>query len=483
MPARNLFYFYAVSFATLLTAMAAGQETLKLRPPEAAPPAASPEPAQEKTMALTVPKGAPLEIALDKDIRVRKAGQEIHGRVVQPVYAFDELVVPAGTDVGGHIAKIERISGKNRVFGILNGDLTPARKVDVEFTDLLFPDGKRVPFQAVITPGTGRPIQLVTAKDDGKKKGIQDAAAKKIDEAKQQARETWNQAMKQVKAPGKMRRLEQYAIAQLPARHQYLHPGTVYFAELEQPLDFGSEVVTASRIASLGTPPPTGSLVHALLITPLDSATTQKGAEVEAVLSQPLLDGDRLILCEGSRLKGTVVQAKPARRWHHNGQLRIIFRELVPPDGVQQKVVASLESVQAGRDEHVKLDSEGGAEATSPKTRYVSTALTLALTTAAFRQHNDADDAAEGQSNNGVAGGIAGFKLVGLVLGVAVKSQPVGMAMGAYGSARSVYSHFIAKGRDVTFAKNTPMEISLGAPRKPPLTTTQPDGSAADQKQ
>jgi hypothetical protein len=271
-----------------------------------------------------------------------------------------------------------------------------------------------------------------------------------------------------------MRRLEQYAVSQLPARPQYLRAGTVYFAELDQPLDFGSEVITAGRIASLGTPPPAGSLVHALLVTPLSSATTQKGAEVEAVLSQPLFDGDRLILCEGSRLKGAVVQAKPARRWHHNGQLRIIFRELVPPDGVQQKVVASLESVQAGRDDHVKLDSEGGAEATSPRTRYVSTALTLALTTAAFRQHEDADDAANGQANNGAAGGIAGFKLVGLALAATVKSQPFGMAMGAYGSARSVYSHFIAKGRDVVFAKNTPMEISLGAPRKPPLPAAQP---------
>jgi hypothetical protein len=145
-------------------------------------------------------------------------------------------------------------------------------------------------------------------------------------------------------------------------------------------------------------------------------------------------------------------------------------------------VVAGLENVQAGRNEHVKLDSEGGAEATSPRTRYASTALTLALTTAAFRQHTDADDPTSGEANDGVAGGTAGFKLVGLALSLAIKSQPVGMAMGAYGSARSVYSHFIAKGREVVFAKNTPMEISLGAPRKPVLTAPQPGSPTTEPK-
>ena len=483
---RNIFYIACLS--VLLISAGVAQPTLQVRPPATPAAEAAPAPeavsAPEKTIELTVPKGAPLEIGLDGNIRVKKAGQEIHGRILQPVYAFDRLVVPAGTDVTGHISKIEPLSHKKRVFGILNGDLTPARTVTVEFNELKLADGKRIPFQALITPGSGRPIQLVNAKDDAKKKGVQDAAAKKIDEAKQQARETWNQAMRQVKEPGKMRRLQQYAVAQLPARPQYLRAGTVYFAELQQPLDFGNEEISPSRVSFLGTPPPNGSLVHALLVTPLSSATAQKGADVEAVLSQPLFDGDRLILCEGSRLKGTVVQARPAHRWRHNGQLRVVFRELVPPDGVQQKIVAGLESVQAGRDEHIKLDSEGGAEATTSKTRYLSTGLTLALTTAAFRQHNDADDVANGQGNSGVAGGTAGFKLVGMALTLAIHSQPVGMAMGAYGSARSVYSHFIAKGRDVVFAKNTPMEISLGSPHKPVLPppqaeSPQPESPAA----
>lgn len=473
----RIFGFF--SFTTLLASVGISQEALLTRPEPRAEP--------ESTIALTVPKGAPLEIALRENVHVKKAGQEIHGRILQPVYAFDKLVIPAGTEVKGRIAKIDDISRKKRVFGILNGDLTPAHKIDVEFSELQLADGRRIPLQAMVTPGSGQSIQLVSAKgnDEGKKKnGLEDAATKKVDEAKQQARQTWDQAMKQVKEPGKFRRLEQYAVAQLPVRPQYLHAGTVYFAELEQPLDFGKESLNpgAISLSSLGALPMERSLVHALLVTPLSSASSQKGDPVEAVLSQPLFDGDRLVLAEGSMLKGNVVQVRPATRWHHNGQLRIVFREMVPPGGMQQTVVTGLESIQAGRNQHVKLDSEGGAEATSPKTRYASVALSLALTAGAFRQHNDADDAASGQSGDGVAGGIAGFKLVGMALTLAIKSQPVGMAMGAYGSARSVYSHFIAKGRDVVFPKNTPMEISLGAPHRPVLPAPEPGSSATESK-
>jgi hypothetical protein len=138
-----------------------------------------------------------------------------------------------------------------------------------------------------------------------------------------------------------------------------------------------TEPMTPEVASSIDTPPPAGSFVHARLVTPLSSATTQKGDGVEAVLSQPLFDGTRLILPQGSRLKGTVVQVQPARHLSRNGQLRMVFHELVLPDGIEQKVNASLEGVQANKGQDVKLDAEGGAEANSPKTRYLSTGISV----------------------------------------------------------------------------------------------------------
>jgi Carboxypeptidase regulatory-like domain len=101
----------------------------------------------------------------------------------------------------------------------------------------------------------------------------------------------------------------------------------------------------------------------------LSVSTEGFSTNVAAVLSQPLFDGNHLTLPGGSRLKGSVVQVRPARRLSRNGQLRMVFQEFVWPDGIEQKVEASLAGVQAGKGQDVKLDSEGGAEANSPKSR------------------------------------------------------------------------------------------------------------------
>ncbi|MGC2697950.1 MAG: hypothetical protein WA738_19360 [Candidatus Angelobacter sp.] len=468
-------------FLTSCITIAASQDSPS---PATLSASSGPAPTLPMIVPLTVARNTPLQIALEKEVRIKSAGQPIQGRLVQPVYAFDRLVVPAGTEVDGRIVKIEDLSRKKRVLGILNADFTPTRKVDVAFNQLVLPDGRKISFQAVVTAGSGQVMQLVSTKEDKKKKSVKDTTSEKIDAAKQEARRQWREAMKQVREPGKIHRLERYAIRQLPARPQYLDAGTLYFAELQEPLDFGSEPLTPQMLATIGTTLPQGSLIHALLVTPLDSATTKKGAEVEAVLAQPLFDAGRLILPEGSKLKGVVLQVQPARRLHHNGQLRIAFRQIIPPDGVPQRVVASLEGVQAGQDGHVKLDSEGGAEASTPRTRYVSTALSLALATTAFRQHNDGDDVGQPQSQNGAVGGAAGFKLVGIALGLAIKSQPFGMAMGAYGASMSVYSHFIARGQDVVFPKNTAMEIGIGSRGKTVLKpAAQENGAQQEPRQ
>ena len=438
------------------------------------------QPASPQTVALTVAKGSPLQVALDEEVRVAKVGQPIHARVVEPVYAFDHVVVPVGSEIVGKITRIETLSNGKRTEAALNADFTPLRKVEVGFDELVLPDGRRLPLHTSVTPGTGQVIELVTsASDKEKKSGARDMTSEKINEAKKQARQQWDNAMKQLKTPGKIRRLERYGEAQLPIHRQYIPAGTVYFAELEEPLDFGSEVMTVPMASSMGTALPEGSVVNARLITPLSSATARKGQDVEAVLSQPLMDGERLILPQGSRLKGTVKQAQPARRLKKNGQLRIAFTELVPPDGLEQKVVTTLEGVQAGKDANVKLDSEGGAEATTSKSRYLGTAMSLGLAMLAASSGQDHDG--DGGSNSGATGGLGGFKLVGMVVGAVARSRAFGTTMGAYGAAASIYTHFIARGREVIFPKNTAMQIGIGtrAGSTPPTKEDPPPASAS----
>lgn len=400
------------------------------------------------TVPLTVPEGTSIQIALDQEVRVRKMGEPITGRVMQPVYAFDQVVIPAGSPVNGEISGLGAVPGRIRLLDALNENFTPARKVSVNFSEVLLPSGKHLAIHADTNPASGQVVRLASA-GEHEKGGVRGAAAKKMD----QVRAQWDAAMQQVSAPGKNGRLVRYAVAQLPAHPQYLDAGTLYSVDLTRPLEFGAE---PSPEAAFGAPPP-GSLAHAVLLTSLDSATTVKGSDVEAELAEPLFDQKHLVLPAGTRLRGTVLQASPALRWHRAGTLRISFRQIVLPEGAVQQVDTRLEGIQSDAADHTQLDSEGGTKTTSSKTRYLSTGATLGLALVGSGGRDDVGDAGP------IAGGATGFKLIGLVVGVASRSHAYGILMSAYGGCRSIYTNFVGKGRDLSFPKDTRMEIGFGS--------------------
>ncbi|MGZ4818994.1 MAG: hypothetical protein ACXVZJ_10235, partial [Terriglobales bacterium] len=280
----------------------------------------------------------------------------------------------------------------------------------------------------------------------------------------QQAKQEWDFAKRQLHEPGKVHRVERMGLAQLPYRPQYLDAGTAFNADLLQPLNFGAEAIEPEALMTIGSAPPTGTVVHAVLVTPLSSATSKAGDSVEAVITEPLIVEHRLYVPQGSRLQGTVLQARAARRFERNGQLRIVFHQLVPPSGIAQQIQASLEGVSVGRSENLALDSEGGAQVTTPKTRYLNTGIAIALAAASASPDHDRD---LGRGNGGDAGGsvatgASGFKAVGMIAGALAHSRALGTGMGVYGASMSIYSHFLARGRDVVYPKDMSMLIGLG---------------------
>jgi len=409
-----------------------------------------------QTIRLTVPPGTPLHVALDQEVRVqKKPGQPIEGHVVEPVYAFDKLVIPVGTKVTGQTTKINAVSAGKRTQAALDANFTPARKIEVEFNRMTLPSGQELAVETSVTPGSGNVVEFVSAADDHPGNGVKDAAAERTREAKQQAKKEWQDAMRQVKEPGKMHRLGHFALNQMPVHPQYIDAGTTYFAELEEPIDFGTETLTPETASSLGETPPDGSVVRARLTTQLSSATAHQGDSVEAIISRPVFEDGRLIIAEGSFLEGSVIQVQPARHPGRNGQLRIAFRDLRLDRGVETKVQATLAGVQAEKNANVKLDAEGGAKATAPATRFLTTGVAIGLAGASFLGDSF------GETGPRVAGGAGGYKLIGIGLGLAVHSQPFGMAMGAFGATRSIYANFIARGHEVIFPKNTAMSVSV----------------------
>ncbi len=472
---------WAVVFA-FLCSCAFGQ-ALKLRPEQSIPTNTGATAFQRtpSRIPLMVPTGTPLKVILDQEVRVQKVGQPVHGTIAEPVYAFDQLVVPAGTEAVGRISAIDRVPKKGRIVAAMNGEFSPSRQVHIDFIELILRDGRHLPLQVDVSPGSGGVLQFASAsqkeKQEREKDGAKNAVSRRIGDAKKELQGQWEAAKRQIHESRKMHRLERFAVAQLPYHPQFMDPGTSFNAHLRRPLDFGDEPLMPTVLENIGTLPPSGSVLHAVLVTPLGSAQSKKGDPVEAVITQPLVVSDRLFLPEGSRLKGSVLQVRPARRFCRNGQLRIVFHLVVPPNGIEEKVKASLEGVDVATGEHLLLDAEGGAQVTTPKTRYLTTAISVMLASSSVGDGRGSEGdlgGGGGDIGGGAASGASGFRFLGTIVGAFAHSRVVASGFGFYGAAMSVYSHFLTRGRDVVYPKDMSMTVEAGTSRKNPLAEAEP---------
>lgn len=421
---------------------------------------------------LAIPAGTPLPVVLEKEMRIHKVGQAIHGKIAEPVYAFDKLVVPAGSEVTGSVSRLGGVSREKRLLAALDANLSPSRDVQIDFDQLVLPDGRLIPLHTKVSPASQGVLQFAASadlkkhKNGEKRNAASKLASEKLNETRHEASREWESAKQQVFAPGKIHRLERFGMAQLPYHPQYLDAGTRFNAELLEPLDFGTEELTPDKIQMVGMAPVPGSVIHALLESPLSSASARKGDAVDAVMTEPLFSDQQLVLPQGTHLKGMVLQARAARRFRRNGQLRIVFHEIVPPRSAEQHVEASLEGVEVKSDERLSLDSEGGAQATTPKTRYLTTGISVALAAISFAPDSDAGRSVQqsgGEAGARAANGASGFRVVGILFGVLVHSRALASGFGVYGAGMSIYEHFLTRGRDVEYPKDTAMAIGFGS--------------------
>ncbi|HMD86191.1 MAG TPA: hypothetical protein VKO18_15980 [Terriglobia bacterium] len=414
---------------------------------------------------LTVQAGTPLHVVLTKKIPVKNAGVPVEGQVVDNVYVFDHLVIPAGSRVLGQVATVESASRKERALAIANGDFTPLRQAHVDFSTLVEADGKRLPLQTNVLQGAPNMVHMVAGGNEKKKKG---RVASKVEQVHQQVLNQEEAAINNVTAPGKVQRLKAALSARLPYHRPSLPVGTNFTAELKTPLTFGTETPPAQQLEKMGGAIPPGSLVHVRLVSPLSSATDHRDTPVRAVVSQPLFSSDHtLILPEGAWLNGTITEAVPARLFGRNGQLRFTFRQLELTPGATRKVEASLQGIDAASETHLQLDAEGGAHAVTPKTNYVMPAIDVFLAATSLdldegrRIHAGAVGHGADYGGATIRGG-AGLGFAGAVISLLAHSRPVSAGFAFYGAGWAVYSRFVARGVDVVFPKNTPMEIRFG---------------------
>jgi len=161
--------------------------------------------------------------------------------------------------------------------------------------------------------------------------------SRQIGEVKKEMKRQWEAGKKQLHEPGKMHRLERLAVAQLPYHPQYMDPGTGFNADLRRPLDFGAEPLTSALLEHIGTTPPSAAWFMQYLSRRSVRCTARRGSRGSGYYANRWSSPITWSFPEGSRLEGSVLQARPARRFSRNGQLRIVFHQVVPPAGQEKK--------------------------------------------------------------------------------------------------------------------------------------------------
>jgi hypothetical protein len=409
-----------------------------------------------------VPAGVPLRVELDKSYSMR-SGTRIEGHLTEPVYLIDHVVVPANSKVYGTITGKHGVSRQVRTAAMFNGDLTPLKDADVTFSELQTPDGHQYSIETDATERTTSVVRMA-APNEAPRRSLMQRIAAAFSWTKRETAAGFS-------TPHKMDKAKQALYAQIPVHPQELWAGTQYDAELKQPLELERQAVPAPvPVADFSELKLTGN-IEARLVDPVDSSTATAGMPVEAVLTQPLFEDEpagtlqstgtavsaspqahgKLLLPEGTHLIGSVVQAKPAGMFGHNGSIRLTFRKAELPEGDERAVHGRVIAAESVTSDRVQIDNEGQIKAGGAN-RFLAPITLGSL--AAVSDSTGAGLVKEALTSNGL-------DLLTRVVGTVSSNGGLISGFAYYEVGKVVFDTWIARGHEVTFAKNTRLEIEL----------------------
>ena len=409
---------------------------------------------------VVLPSGTPLWVKTGDTTIPLRDGQPVQGKLMYPVYAENEMVLPAGTRVEGLISGLEA-DHKHRVEARLRGDFTPFSRPVVQFRELILADGEHVPL--VVGPAVdGAPVMQLTPPPERKGGFLRREFDTGVALVKDRVR--------LVTAPGKTDRLKQLLYSQLPYHPQRIAAGTVWTVDTTADTEMAS--VPASppagivpvALASGADGGPKSWTLQAYLSETLSSEKTKVGEPIRAVVAQPVLGADGAVeVPQGAVLEGKITSARPARRFGRAGELRFDFRELsFPGEPEKQSVETALSGVDAIGGANLALDREGKVK---PKPQDKLVVPFILLTLAGRPLDRDRGDNAFGK--DAVASNSLG--VLGFIVGTAAGYRNIAAGIGYYGSALAIWNRWIKRGAETTLRKDTRLVVQTTARRSPPM--------------
>jgi hypothetical protein len=426
---------------------------------------------------VTIPSGTPLAVQIEDHLPMR-AGLQFRAELIYPVYVDDALVLPEHTVLTGTVTELNS-NHPRRVRARLGGDFTPFHIPVVHFDQIILPDGSALPFSSD-SATDGAPIYRAVARPPAKGGFLR----REFNTGLTVARDDLAIFI----APGKGDRFMQFIYGEIPYHPERIEKGTAWTVETNAPVVIPPQpdpvpqpVVPARKthfweqqpaeVAAKEDDSPGKWTIQAYLDDAISSETSTTGQVIKATVAEPIYNPDHTIaIPQGATLVGAVTQAKPSRSFGRNGNLTFSFRQLTLPGGTPQNVETTLKGVDAGQ--ALALNSEGQAK--PPPQDKLSLPIFLAVLASRPLDHDRGDG--NGLGKNAV-GGAAGLGLVGTVIGLAGVSANAAAGIGYYGAAVAFYYRWIARGKKITFARDTRIVVQTVARRSAAM---QPDPTRAE---
>lgn len=408
--------------------------------------AAKPSSSQQSplnTQTITLNAGVPLRIRTNRT-RPLKVGARVEGVLSSPVYVHDRLVLPEGEKVRGRVIETKPTDRLTRTKALLDGDFTPLHEPVVDFDNIHI---TAINTDVVLnTRALIRNTQLARFIPVSKRKSFFHRFADSVSQIGRATRDAFF-------SPGLADRATRLVYNQLPYHPQRIWRNTQFTADLQAPTVFNlpfqpsPALSTASSLEHLD--------VKARLADSISSETAHRGDPVTAIVTEPIFDSNhQLVLPEGAKLTGTVLQGKPAESFGRNGELRFVFTGLEHDGITAQRVHGSLSGAAGEKAQNLTVDDEGSVQANPDKFRFVAPVLLAILATGVSENGNSI--ARNTVSSNG-------FGLAARVIALTVNDKYVATGFGVYALAKSVSFRFLTKGHQVSFPKDTLVEVEMSS--------------------
>jgi hypothetical protein len=187
-----------------------------------------------------------------------------------------------------------------------------------------------------------------------------------------------------------------------------------------------------------------GTAAKIILLGGVSASKSRPGDLFQARIVEPVLLDSKVVLPEGTLLKGKVVKSTPPRVLSRSGSLLLAFTDLTLPGGTGVPAAASVTGAEIDQRSHTKIDPEGKLHGDRPGKAWM---LLNAGVTAGIAK--EADDATQ--------------LLVEALVQTATDASTAGTAK-IVGACVSAVFMLTRHGRDVVLPRFTEMNITFDRP-------------------